>query len=66
MTDLHAHEHGYTEIIPPYLVNKESMIATGQFPKFEDDAFKVIDDRELYLNPVEHLEESNNGCGPQL
>jgi seryl-tRNA synthetase len=59
MTDLHAHEHGYTEIIPPYLVNKESMIATGQFPKFEDDAFKVIDDRELYLNPTAEVPTIN-------
>ena len=52
MSDLHAIEHGYTEIIPPYIVNKDSMIATGQFPKFEDDAFKVLDERDLYLNPT--------------
>ncbi len=52
MSDLHAINHGYTEILPPYIVNKESMIATGQFPKFEDDAFKVSDERDLYLNPT--------------
>ena len=59
MSDLHALEHGYTEIIPPYLVNKESMTATGQFPKFEDDAFKVLDDRELYLNPTAEVPTIN-------
>lgn len=59
MTDLHAHEHGYTEIIPPYIVNKESMTATGQFPKFEDDAFKLVDDRDLYLNPTAEVPTIN-------
>lgn len=59
MTDLHALEHGYTEIIPPYIVNKESMIASGQFPKFEDDAFKVMDDRDLYLNPTAEVPTIN-------
>lgn len=52
MSDLHAIEHNYTEILPPYIVNRESMIATGQFPKFEDDAFKILDERDLYLNPT--------------
>ncbi|MCF7926906.1 MAG: serine--tRNA ligase [Candidatus Izimaplasma sp.] len=52
MMDLHAKDHGYTEIIPPYIVNKESMIATGQFPKFKDDAFNVGDDDKLFLNPT--------------
>ena len=52
MSDLHAFDHNYTEIIPPYIVNKDSMIATGQFPKFEDDAFKLLDERDLYLNPT--------------
>jgi seryl-tRNA synthetase len=52
MSDLHALEHGYTEIIPPYIVNRASMIATGQFPKFEEDAFKVVDERDFYLNPT--------------
>ncbi len=52
MSDLHATEHKYIEIIPPYIVNRDSMIATGQFPKFEDDAFKLLDERDLYLNPT--------------
>lgn len=66
MTDLHAHEHGYTEIIPPYIVNKESMTATGQFPKFEEDAFKVLDDRELYLNPTAEVPTINLHRGETL
>ena len=59
MTDLHAHEHGYTEIIPPYIVNGESMTATGQFPKFKDDAFKLYDERDLYLNPTAEVPTIN-------
>ena len=59
MSDLHALEHGYTEIIPPYIVNAESMTATGQFPKFKEDAFKVVDDRDLYLNPTAEVPTIN-------
>lgn len=59
MTDLHAHEHGYTEIIPPYIVNGDSMLGTGQFPKFKEDAFKVLDDRDLYLNPTAEVPTIN-------
>jgi seryl-tRNA synthetase len=59
MIDLHALEHGYTEFMPPYLVNKASMTGTGQFPKFEEDAFKVDDDRELYLNPTAEVPTIN-------
>src|SRR5699024_2072466 len=43
MMDLHADEHGYEEMIPPYLVNRESMTGTGQLPKFEEDAFLTKD-----------------------
>lgn len=59
MTDLHATEHGYTEIIPPFIVNRDSMVATGQFPKFEEDAFKLIDERELFLNPTAEVPTIN-------
>jgi seryl-tRNA synthetase len=41
MLDLHTRQHGYTEVLPPYLVNSESMYGTGQLPKFEQDLFKV-------------------------
>jgi len=50
MLDLHTGEHGYTEIIPPVLVNRETMTGTGQLPKFEDDLFKLDDsDAKGYL-----------------
>jgi len=51
MMDMHS-EKGYTELMLPYLVNEKSMTATGQFPKFKDDAFLVSADLELYLNPT--------------
>ena len=41
MLDLHTRQHGYTEVLPPYLVNSESMYGTGQLPKFEQDLFRV-------------------------
>jgi seryl-tRNA synthetase len=59
MTDLHALEHGYKEIIPPFIVNAESMQGTGQFPKFKEDAFKVVDQRDLYLNPTAEVPTIN-------
>jgi seryl-tRNA synthetase len=60
MMDLHALEHGYTEIIPPYIVNEKSMYATGQFPKFEEDAFRVDKaDVSWYLNPTAEVPTIN-------
>lgn len=53
MIDTHM-ENNYLEAIPPYLVNKDSMYGTGQFPKFVEDAFK-IDNKELYLNPTSEV-----------
>ena len=50
MLDLHTREHGYTEVLPPYLVNTESMYGTGQLPKFADDLFRVPHgDKDLWL-----------------
>lgn len=50
MLDLHTREHGYTEVLPPYLVNSESMYGTGQLPKFADDLFRVPHgDKDLWL-----------------
>lgn len=51
MMDTHS-ANGYQELLLPYLVNEASMTATGQFPKFKDDAFEVKDERGLYLNPT--------------
>ena len=45
MLDLHTTKHGYTEVLPPFMVNSDSMFGTGQLPKFEDDLFKVPTDR---------------------
>lgn len=52
MLDLHSTEHGYTEIEPPFLANTESLIGTGNLPKFEADLFKVAGDWDLYLIPT--------------
>ncbi|HUG53987.1 MAG TPA: serine--tRNA ligase, partial [Vicinamibacteria bacterium] len=53
MLDLHTGERGYLEVVPPYLVTPETMLRTGQLPKFEGDLFKTrAGDRDLYLIPT--------------
>ncbi len=60
MMDVHAIQSGYTEIIPPYIVNAESLFATGQLPKFADDLFKLeVEDKEYYLNPTAEVPTIN-------
>ncbi len=59
MMDLHTEKHGYKELLLPYIVNQDSMTATGQLPKFAEDAFKLIDDRHLYLNPTAEVPAIN-------
>lgn len=60
MMDLHSKEHGYTEVIPPYIVNRESMTATGQLPKFEEDAFKLTNGNgDWFLNPTAEVPTIN-------
>ncbi len=51
MLDMHTREHGYIEILPPFLVKRSAMIGAGQLPKFEDQAYACTED-ELYLNPT--------------
>ena len=58
MLDLHTGKHGYTEIIPPYLVNSASLFGTGQLPKFADDLFRV-EDFDLYLVPTAEVPLTN-------
>lgn len=58
MLDLHTEKHGYTEVLPPFLVNSASMTATGQLPKFEEDSFK-IKDWDLYLIPTAEVPVTN-------
>lgn len=53
MLDLHTDEHGYTEVLPPFLVNRASMTATGQLPKFEEDLFRLIDPDYLLIPTAE-------------
>ena len=59
MLDLHVEKHGYSEVMLPFIVNETSMTATGQFPKFKDDAFELNDDRKLYLNPTAEVPAIN-------
>lgn len=58
MLDLHTGEHGYTEIFPPFMVNRDSMIGTGQLPKFAEDMFK-IEGTEYYLIPTAEVPVTN-------
>jgi seryl-tRNA synthetase len=60
MLDLHTREHGYTEVLPPFMVNPESMYGTGQLPKFEADLFKVPHgEKNLYLIPTAEVPVTN-------
>ena len=58
MLDLHTGEHGYTEWLPPFMVNPEAMTGTGQLPKFEEDLFRV-DDGKYYLIPTAEVPVTN-------
>ena len=58
MLDLHTEKNGYTEVLPPFMVNSASMTATGQLPKFEEDLFK-IKDWDLYLIPTAEVPVTN-------
>lgn len=58
MMDLHIREHGYTEVFPPFLLNRAAMTGTGQLPKFEDDAFR-IEKRDLFLVPTAEVPVTN-------
>ncbi len=58
MLDLHVQKHGYTEILPPVLVNRSSMTGTGQLPKFEDDAFHLPKE-DLFLIPTAEVPVTN-------
>ncbi len=58
MLDLHTRKHHYLEVLPPFIVNKESMTATGQLPKFEEDLFK-LDGLDYYLVPTAEVPVTN-------
>ncbi|HEV2885152.1 MAG TPA: serine--tRNA ligase [Pyrinomonadaceae bacterium] len=59
MLDVHAREHGYQETLPPFIVNKAALFGTGQLPKFEEDLFKLNDERDLYLVPTAEVPVTN-------
>ena len=59
MLNVHTIEHGYEEIYVPYIVNRESLTGTGQLPKFEEDLFKLDDEREFYLIPTAEVPITN-------
>lgn len=58
MLDLHVYEHGYTEMITPYIVNDTAMFGTGQFPKFKEDVFQ-LQDTDLTLIPTAEVPLTN-------
>jgi seryl-tRNA synthetase len=58
MLDIHTREHGYREVLPPFMVNRKSMTNTGQLPKFEQDLFK-LDGWEYYLIPTAEVPVTN-------
>lgn len=59
MLDLHTSEHGYSETLPPFLVNRDALFGTGQLPKFEDDLFHIRDDRGFALIPTAEVPVTN-------
>lgn len=59
MLDLHTREHGYQETLPPFIVNRDALFGTGQLPKFEEDLFKLTDERGLYLVPTAEVPVTN-------
>ena len=59
MLDVHTREHGYEETLPPFIVNADSLFGTGQLPKFEQDLFKLTDERGLYLIPTAEVPVTN-------
>ena len=59
MLELHMREHGYQETLPPFIVNRDSLFGTGQLPKFEQDLFKLEDERGFYLVPTAEVPVTN-------
>jgi len=58
MLDIHTRRHGYTEVLPPFIVNSTSLLGTGQLPKFKEDLFK-LEDRDFYLVPTAEVPVTN-------
>lgn len=58
MLDLHVTQHGYLEILPPYLIKRDCMVGTGQLPKFEEDMYRTDPD-DLFLDPTAEVPVTN-------
>lgn len=65
MLDLHTEEHGFTEILPPFMVNRAAMTGTGQLPKFEDDMFH-LPAKDFFLIPTAEVPVTNLLAGELL
>ncbi|HKL83565.1 MAG TPA: serine--tRNA ligase [Desulfobacter sp.] len=65
MLDIHITEHGYTEVLPPFIVNRDTMTGTGQLPKFEEDLFK-LEGWDYYLIPTSEVPMTNIPAGEIL
>ena len=63
--DLHTREHGYTEVLPPFIVSRDSLIGSGQLPKFEEDLFK-LEDHEYFMAPTAEVPLTNIHRGETL
>ena len=59
MLDTHVNEHGYEEVYVPYIVNKDSLLGTGQLPKFEEDLFKINNESNFYLTSTAEVPVTN-------
>src|SRR4029078_2409363 len=59
MLDVHTRKHDYLETLPPFIVNRSALFGTGQLPKFEQDLFKLDDDRDLFLIPTAEVPVTN-------
>src|SRR5690606_25963346 len=59
MLDIHGSEHGYEEVYVPYIVNRDSLLGTGQLPKFGEDLFRLEGESEFYLIPTAEVPVTN-------
>ncbi len=66
MLDVHINEHGYTETLPPFLVNRDALFGTNQLPKFEEDLFHIKDERGFALIPTAEVPVTNYHAGEIL
>lgn len=66
MLDVQTRENGYQETLPPFIVNRDSLFGTAQLPKFEEDLFKLTDERQLYLIPTGEVPVTNYFAGEIL